>query len=302
MTASSFSSAELAAAAGGEAHCSRRDPAAEELDPSAADKQMPRSVDSKAMSLVFTDAIDGHHRVPMARDLCGLEVMSPENQAAMSEQCKQPESVKLKEFCGIYRLDLRSTGPQALTNIVQRRAKACRFPCDVIGFLDSTDFRANPRAMALDIKICGLKTDEAMAAALAGGASHVGFIFFAKSPRYVEPAEAGRLRQAALGKAKAVAVTVDAERRLSGRDRRQDAARHAAAARHGNARARGRGQGALWPAGDEGAAAQRGRRSRPDQALHRHRRPLPVRRQAAERLGTAGRQRRRLRLAHSCRP
>ncbi|CAN7249246.1 phosphoribosylanthranilate isomerase [Mesorhizobium sp. LjNodule214] len=64
--------------------------------------------------------------------------------------------------------------------------------------------------MALDIKICGLKTDEALAAALAGGASHVGFIFFAKSPRYVDPAEAGRLRQAASGKAKAVAVTVDA--------------------------------------------------------------------------------------------
>ncbi|MER9593462.1 phosphoribosylanthranilate isomerase [Mesorhizobium sp. M0244] len=64
--------------------------------------------------------------------------------------------------------------------------------------------------MTLDIKICGLKTDKALAAALAGGASHVGFIFFAKSPRYVELAEAGRLREAARGKAKAVAVTVDA--------------------------------------------------------------------------------------------
>ena len=64
--------------------------------------------------------------------------------------------------------------------------------------------------MALDIKICGLKTDQAMAAALAGGASHVGFIFFAKSPRYVEPAQAGRLREAARGNALAVAVTVDA--------------------------------------------------------------------------------------------
>jgi phosphoribosylanthranilate isomerase len=63
----------------------------------------------------------------------------------------------------------------------------------------------------LDIKICGLKTDEAMAAALAGGASHVGFIFFPKSPRYVEPEDAGRLRQAARGKALAVAVTVDAD-------------------------------------------------------------------------------------------
>ena len=64
--------------------------------------------------------------------------------------------------------------------------------------------------MALDIKICGLKTDAALAAALAGGASHVGFIFFARSPRHVDPAEAGRLRQAVRGKAKAVAVSVDA--------------------------------------------------------------------------------------------
>ena len=67
-----------------------------------------------------------------------------------------------------------------------------------------------PDMTTLDIKICGLKTDEALAAALDGGASHVGFIFFPRSPRHVEPAEAGRLRRAALGKAKAVAVTVDA--------------------------------------------------------------------------------------------
>ncbi len=65
--------------------------------------------------------------------------------------------------------------------------------------------------MALDIKICGLKAPEAVAAALAGGASHVGFIFFAKSPRYVEPADASRLREIARGKAQAVAVTVDAD-------------------------------------------------------------------------------------------
>ena len=64
--------------------------------------------------------------------------------------------------------------------------------------------------MALDIKICGLKTDAALDAALAGGAAYVGFIFFAKSPRYIDPAEAGRLRQLAVGRAKAVAVTVDA--------------------------------------------------------------------------------------------
>lgn len=65
--------------------------------------------------------------------------------------------------------------------------------------------------MAFDIKICGLKTDEALAAALDGGASHVGFIFFAKSPRNIDAAGAGRLREAARGRAKAVAVTVDGE-------------------------------------------------------------------------------------------
>lgn len=65
--------------------------------------------------------------------------------------------------------------------------------------------------MPLDIKICGLKTAEAVAAALDGGASHVGFIFFPRSPRNVSPAEAGLLRPAARGRASAVAVTVDAD-------------------------------------------------------------------------------------------
>ncbi|MGN6471208.1 MAG: phosphoribosylanthranilate isomerase, partial [Rhizobiaceae bacterium] len=44
-----------------------------------------------------------------------------------------------------------------------------------------------------------------------GGASHVGFIFFPKSPRNIGPVEAGRLRRLAAGKAQAVAVTVDAD-------------------------------------------------------------------------------------------
>jgi phosphoribosylanthranilate isomerase len=65
--------------------------------------------------------------------------------------------------------------------------------------------------MPFDIKICGLKTDEAVAAALAGGATHIGFIFFPKSPRNIAPAEAGLLRQAAYGHARAAAVTVDAD-------------------------------------------------------------------------------------------
>ncbi|QND51246.1 phosphoribosylanthranilate isomerase [Phyllobacterium sp. 628] len=65
--------------------------------------------------------------------------------------------------------------------------------------------------MSLDIKICGLKTDDTVAAALDGGASHIGFIFFPKSPRNIDPVTAGRLRQAAKGRATAVAVTVNAD-------------------------------------------------------------------------------------------
>lgn len=77
-------------------------------------------------------------------------------------------------------------------------------------FLDSSAISCHFPAMALDIKICGLKTPETVADALAAGASHVGFIFFPKSPRYVTAEAAGQLRTAAAGKAKAVAVTVDA--------------------------------------------------------------------------------------------
>jgi len=63
--------------------------------------------------------------------------------------------------------------------------------------------------MKPDIKICGLKTAEAIDRALARGATHIGFIFFEKSPRYIEPDLAGRLAEAARGKAKIVAVTVN---------------------------------------------------------------------------------------------
>lgn len=64
--------------------------------------------------------------------------------------------------------------------------------------------------MVFDIKICGLKTPEAVDAALDGGATHIGFIFFPKSPRHLTPAAAGQLRDTARNRAKVVAVTVDA--------------------------------------------------------------------------------------------
>ena len=60
------------------------------------------------------------------------------------------------------------------------------------------------------IKICGLSTPETVSAALASGADMVGFIFFPKSPRNVSVEQAARLRHAAVGRATAVAVSVDA--------------------------------------------------------------------------------------------
>lgn len=65
--------------------------------------------------------------------------------------------------------------------------------------------------MKPDIKICGLKTPEAVEKAVARGASHIGFIFFEKSPRNIEPDIAGHLADAVRGRVKVVAVTVDAD-------------------------------------------------------------------------------------------
>ena len=65
--------------------------------------------------------------------------------------------------------------------------------------------------MTIDIKICGLKTEDAVDRAVALGATHVGFIFFQKSPRHIEPADAARLADRVRGRAKIVSVSVDAE-------------------------------------------------------------------------------------------
>ena len=47
--------------------------------------------------------------------------------------------------------------------------------------------------MPVRAKICGLSTPETVAAAVRGGASHVGFVFFAKSPRNVLPEQVAAL-------------------------------------------------------------------------------------------------------------
>ena len=63
--------------------------------------------------------------------------------------------------------------------------------------------------MGVQTKICGITTAEAATAALAGGASFLGFMFFEQSPRNIAPAAAWRLAQPARGQAKVVAVMVD---------------------------------------------------------------------------------------------
>lgn len=60
------------------------------------------------------------------------------------------------------------------------------------------------------VKICGLSTPESVRAAQCGGASHLGFIFFPKSPRNVSPKQAARL-VADTSDVKTVAVTVNAD-------------------------------------------------------------------------------------------
>jgi phosphoribosylanthranilate isomerase len=63
--------------------------------------------------------------------------------------------------------------------------------------------------MRLKVKICGLKTEEAIAAAVSGGAAMVGFIFYPPSPRYITPSQAGALIKAAANGANPVGVFVD---------------------------------------------------------------------------------------------
>ena len=61
----------------------------------------------------------------------------------------------------------------------------------------------------VEVKICGLNTRDAVAAACASGASHIGFIFYPASPRAVSPEVAGEIAKAAPDSVARVAVFVD---------------------------------------------------------------------------------------------
>src|SRR3954470_869148 len=65
--------------------------------------------------------------------------------------------------------------------------------------------------MPLLVKICGLSTLETLDAALAAGADMVGFVFFPPSPRHVGLESARILGQKVRGRAKKVALSVDAD-------------------------------------------------------------------------------------------
>ena len=60
------------------------------------------------------------------------------------------------------------------------------------------------------VKICGLKTMEALQAAIAGGADMAGFVFFDKSPRHLSLQQARALGSLAKGNIAKVALVVDA--------------------------------------------------------------------------------------------
>jgi len=64
--------------------------------------------------------------------------------------------------------------------------------------------------MPVSVKICGLRNEATVAAAVDGGADMVGFVFFPASPRYVSPQRAGELCQKVPDGVTKVGLVVDA--------------------------------------------------------------------------------------------
>lgn len=65
--------------------------------------------------------------------------------------------------------------------------------------------------MAVSAKICGVNTPEAVSAAIAGGASHMGLNFYPPSPRYVSPELAASLAASTPGEVCKVGLFVDVD-------------------------------------------------------------------------------------------
>lgn len=67
--------------------------------------------------------------------------------------------------------------------------------------------------MTTQVKICGVTSNEAVDAALDGGADFIGLVFFPRSPRHVDVPTALKLADRARGQAKIVALFVDPDDR-----------------------------------------------------------------------------------------
>lgn len=61
------------------------------------------------------------------------------------------------------------------------------------------------------VKICGLSTVDAVETAISQGADYLGFVFFERSPRHITLDQATNLLAQIKGRAKSVAVTVNAD-------------------------------------------------------------------------------------------
>lgn len=64
--------------------------------------------------------------------------------------------------------------------------------------------------MGAEVKICGLSTSDTMDAALDAGAAYIGLVFYPRSPRHVGLDQARALAAQARGRARIVALTVNA--------------------------------------------------------------------------------------------
>ena len=67
------------------------------------------------------------------------------------------------------------------------------------------------RSMTILAKICGVTTMEAVEASIEAGAAYLGFVFFPRSPRHLKLDQAARLAEPARGRARVVALIVDAD-------------------------------------------------------------------------------------------
>lgn len=65
--------------------------------------------------------------------------------------------------------------------------------------------------MTLEVKICGIKTAQAVAAAVNGGADYIGLNFYPPSPRALSPKQAHAIAAQIPARVKKVALVVDAD-------------------------------------------------------------------------------------------